>query len=173
MLNDLDQWVANQWEHFDTKYKYKYAHDRFEAQRKTNLKIGFIIRYADDFKILTNSYRNANKWFHAVEQYLKHRLKLDISPDKSKIVNLRKNKSQFLGFTIGSFPKKKKHLASSKLNKKKMDNIKRNARQLIRKLSKEPNTKNAMRYNSFVWGYTIILKLDLIFIWTLRELDMI
>ncbi|NRG43204.1 group II intron reverse transcriptase/maturase [Bacillus sp. CRN 9] len=152
VLNDLDQWVANQWEQFDTKFKYKYASDRYVAQKKTKLKIGFIIRYADDFKILTNSYNNANKWFHAVKQYLKHRLKLDISPDKSKIINLKKNKSQFLGFTIGSFPKKKKHLASSKMNKKKMDNIKKSAVQLILKLSNEPNTKNAMRYNSFVLG---------------------
>ncbi|OOL64880.1 maturase, partial [Enterococcus faecium] len=45
-------------------------------------------------------YPSALKWFHAVKLYLKDRLKLDISNEKSKIVNLRKRKSEFLGFTI-------------------------------------------------------------------------
>lgn len=152
VLHDLDTWVANQWEEFNTKHPYKGASDRFAAQKKTKLKIGYMIRYADDFKILTNSYNSAKKWFHAVEQYLKQRLKLDISKDKSKIINLKRNKSEFLGFSIGTFPKKNKRLASTKLNKTKADSIKKNARELIRTLSKEPNARNAMRYNSFVLG---------------------
>lgn len=38
---------------------------------------------------------------------LKSRLKLDISPGKSKVVNLRKNSSDFLGFKIKVLPKGK------------------------------------------------------------------
>lgn len=152
VLHDLDTWVASQWEEFDTDYPYKWTSDRYDAQKKTKLKICYMIRYADDFKILTNSYNSAKRWFHAVEQYLKQRLKLDISKDKSKIINLKRNKSEFLGFSIGTFPKKNKSLASTKLNKKKADSIKKNARELIRTLSKEPNARNAMRFNSFVLG---------------------
>lgn len=152
VLHDLDIWVANQWEEFKTNHPYKTNSDKFEALRRRNLKVGYMIRYADDFKILTNSYQSAKKWFYAVEQYLKQRLKLDISKDKSKIINLKKDKSEFLGFSIGTFPKRNKRLASTKLTRKKTDNIKKNIRNLIVKISKEPNARNAMRFNSFVLG---------------------
>ncbi|WP_258763995.1 reverse transcriptase domain-containing protein, partial [Enterococcus faecium] len=100
VLNDLDHWVSKQWHTFETKYPYTKGYNKFRALRDTNLKQGYIVRYADDFKIMTNDYPSALKWFHAVKLYLKDRLKLDISNEKSKIVNLRKRKSEFLGFTI-------------------------------------------------------------------------
>ena len=93
-------WVSKQWHTFETKYPYTKGYNKFRALRDTNLKQGYIVRYADDFKIMTNDYPSALKWFHAVKLYLKDRLKLDISNEKSKIVNLRKRKSEFLGFTI-------------------------------------------------------------------------
>lgn len=59
-----------------------------------------VIRYADDFKIVCRSYTDAGKWFHAVRAWLKERLELEISPEKSRIVNLRKNYSEFLGLKV-------------------------------------------------------------------------
>lgn len=67
------------------------------AKKRTNLKEGYLVRYADDFKILCKDGKTAEKWYHAVRLYLKDRLKLDISPEKSQIVNLRKRESEFLG----------------------------------------------------------------------------
>ena len=55
---------------------------RTYAKKYTNLKDGFLIRYADDFKIFTSSYPNAVKLFHATKDWLKERLGLDISPEK-------------------------------------------------------------------------------------------
>ena len=54
-----------------------------------------MVRYADDFKIMCRSYTDAQKYYHATIDFLKSRLKLDISPEKSKVVNLRKNSSDF------------------------------------------------------------------------------
>ena len=51
--------------------------------------------------------------------YLKERLKLDISPDKSQIVNLRKRESEFLGFTIKANIKGKKRVAHTGIKHKK------------------------------------------------------
>ena len=45
------------------------------------------------------------KWYHAVRQYLKIRLKLDISPEKSKVVNLRNGSLEFLGIDIKAIRK--------------------------------------------------------------------
>ena len=54
----------------------------------------YLVRYADDFKIFTNSYDNARKIKIAVEKWLKERLGLEISEEK-KITNLRKNGTDF------------------------------------------------------------------------------
>ena len=56
----------------------------------------YIVRYADDFKIFCKTRSEADKVFIAVKQWLKERLMLDISPEKSKVVNLKKNYSDFL-----------------------------------------------------------------------------
>ena len=55
----------------------------------------YIIRYADDFKIFCRNRNDADKAFHDVRLWLKDRLKLDISEEKSKVVNLKKRYSDF------------------------------------------------------------------------------
>lgn len=108
-LNEFDWWITNQWEdrllkelsltikkggHVD-----KYPH--YSKMRKTTaLKEMYIVRYADDFKIFTATKSNAQKIFKACEMWLQERLKLPISKEKSKITNLRKESSEFLGFEI-------------------------------------------------------------------------
>jgi RNA-directed DNA polymerase len=48
VLNDLDQWVAGQWELFETNYKYSSNDKKARELKKTSLKEGYIVRYADD-----------------------------------------------------------------------------------------------------------------------------
>ncbi|WP_257352403.1 reverse transcriptase domain-containing protein, partial [Pseudalkalibacillus decolorationis] len=84
VLNDLDQWVAGQWEFFPLIKHYKTKEGERYAKKRTNLKEGYLVRYADDFKILCRDGKTAQKWYHAVRLYLKERLKLDISPEKSQ-----------------------------------------------------------------------------------------
>lgn len=152
VLNDLDQWVAGQWEQFDTKSKYNQSYNRFRTMKKTKLKEGFIVRYADDFKIMCKDWETANKWYHAVRLYLKDRLKLDIAPEKSKILNLRKKKSQFLGFTIWAKKSKKKWVAHTGIIDKKKQEIKEKYKEYIKKIKQSPTRQNIMKFNSFVLG---------------------
>lgn len=152
VLNDLDQWVAGQWETFRTRHQYSNNEKKNRALKETNLKEGYIVRYADDFKILCRDWKTAQKWYHAVRLYLKDRLKLDISPEKSQIVNLRKRKSEFLGFTIWATRKGKKHVAHTGIRDKKKQQIKKQAKELIKNIQKSPTAQNALRYNSFVLG---------------------
>lgn len=153
VLNDLDKWVAGQWENIPTGYKNK--SDKYKLLKMTSkLKEGYIIRYADDFKILCRDWKTAQKWYHAVRLYLKDRLKLDISPEKSKVINLRKNESEFLGFTIKAEVKGKdgKRVAYTRLSADKKKHYKEEGRKRIKQIQKSPNTKNALLYNSWVLG---------------------
>lgn len=63
VLNDLDQWIASQWHYFETSYPYTNNANQKRAMKGTKLKQGFIVRYADDFKIMAKDFRTAQKWF--------------------------------------------------------------------------------------------------------------
>lgn len=57
-------------------------------------------------KILCRTRLQAIKMYYAVEDFLQTRLHLQISEEKSKVVNLKKNSSEFLGFRIKAHHKK-------------------------------------------------------------------
>lgn len=95
VLNELDWWVSNQWETKPTRVPYKLKRNKTDALKKTRLKPMYLVRYADDFKIFTNSYDNARKIKIAVEKWLKERLGLEISEEKVK--------SQTYGKTVQIF----------------------------------------------------------------------
>ncbi|QUW23616.1 group II intron reverse transcriptase/maturase [Sporosarcina sp. Marseille-Q4063] len=152
VLNELDQWLANQWELFPLHKSLKTREGQLLAKKRTELKEGYIVRYADDFKILCRDWKTAEKWYHAVKLYLKERLKLDISPEKSKIINLRKQESAFLGFTIRANRKGKKRVAHTFVKAEKIQKIKADAKKRIEILRTSPTAQNALRFNSFVLG---------------------
>jgi RNA-directed DNA polymerase len=152
VLNDLDQWVADQWEFFPLSKPYQSKVGERYAKKRSKLKEGYLVRYADDFKILCKDGKTAEKWYHAVRLYLKDRLKLDISPEKSQIVNLRKRQSEFLGFTIRANKKGKKRVAHTGIKADKRRKIKKKAQELIRRIKASPTAQNAQLFNSFVLG---------------------
>jgi RNA-directed DNA polymerase len=152
VLNELDQWVANQWEFFPLHKTFKTREGELLAKKRTQLKEGYLVRYADDFKILCRDWRTAEKWFFAVKQFLKERLKLDISPEKSKIINLRKHESSFLGFTIRANRKGNKRVAHTFVKAEKIQKIKAEAKRRIQTLRSAPTAQNALLFNSFVLG---------------------
>ncbi len=153
VLNDLDQWVANQWETFETKRTYAGNDVKItNLKRASNLKEGYIVRYADDFRIMARNSKTAYKWFHAVRGYLKDRLKLDISPEKSKVVNLRKKSSEFLGFKIKAVPKRKKYVAKTNVSNSNRKQIIERLKSLIKNLQKHPTPENVRKFNATVLG---------------------
>lgn len=153
VLNDLDQWVADQWESFETRYKYSVNHSKYtNLRRNSKLKEGFLVRYADDFRIMTNSYESAVKWFHAVVDFLNKRLKLEISPNKSKIINLRKKSSSFLGYIFKAVRKGNKRVFYSHIDDDKQKQIIAKLKDRIHNIHKHPTAGNANLYNSVVLG---------------------
>ena len=153
VLNELDWWISNQWENMKTKFKYKERKIKVRMIKKTTtLKEMYIVRYADDFKIFTNSHKNAIKIYHAVKGYLKNQLHLDISNEKSQITNLRKRTSDFLGFSIKVVRKRKKYVANTHVMDNKMKTILQKARKLIHEIQKSPTAKTATSYNVYILG---------------------
>lgn len=116
-LNEFDWWIAKQWEIFKPKQwnpeiiengpsthsKVRYA----ITQEGAKLKPMFLVRYADDIIIFTNNEENAKKIKIACVDWFEKRLSLELSPEKCKIVNLKKNSVEFLGFTIKAIKKGK------------------------------------------------------------------
>ena len=111
VLNELDWWIASQWDemvrHMKHPCKVTYYPNGVEkkcnsytALKKSNLKEMRIVRYADDFKIFCRTKEDAEKTYYAVKDWLWKRLKLEVSDEKSKVTNLRKRDSEFLGFRI-------------------------------------------------------------------------
>lgn len=103
VLNELDWWIASQWEIMPTKKNREYRKtdkkgnvviDRSQKwsmlREKSKLKEIYIVRYADDFKIFCRDYGTAKKTYTAVVNWLKERLSLEISTEKSGITNLEK-----------------------------------------------------------------------------------
>lgn len=152
VLNNLDWWISNQWETFQTNHHYANPDSRYAGQRNTKLKEMFIVRYADDFKIFTKNYEWAQRIYYGVVNYLAKQLKLDVSQEKSKITNLRKRSSEFLGFEIKAMPKRNKYVAITHVSKKKQKIIKQEIKELIKKIQKNPTRLNVWRYNSYILG---------------------
>lgn len=164
-LNEFDWWIAKQWEERDLKeISKKYAPNgtrnrgcEFRKLRKsTTLKEMYIVRYADDFKIFTNSRNSAERIFKATKMWLKERLKLPISEEKSKVTNLKKEKSDFLGFSIEVKPKNGSYIAYTHISDKSLKSIKNKLKEQIKVIQRQPNSNKSMeaisRYNSMVIG---------------------
>lgn len=164
----MDWWIASQWEEIPTKSKSARVLDRrdkgkgidkgnkYKELRKSTLKEIYIVRYADDFKIFCRKRKDADKIFHAVTQWLKQRLSLDISEEKSKIVNLRKQKSEFLGFEMKLVRKADKYVVQSHMSKKAMNKVESNLKEQIKRIQHPANDREQAKeigiYNSMVVG---------------------
>lgn len=64
---------------------------------KHQLKAKYYIRYVDDFVILHSSKKQLEEWKEKIDNFLKEKLKLELHPDKSKIISLNRG-IDFIGF---------------------------------------------------------------------------
>lgn len=151
VLNELDWWISSQWETFKTDYPYKGLH-KYRFQRKSNLKEMWLVRYADDFKIFCRDYKSAQKIYNSVRLWLKERLNLDVSNDKSKITNLRKNYTEFLGFKLKVNLKKHRYVCNSRMTTKAKEKTIIKIKNQIKVIQKHRNDKEVSKLNSIILG---------------------
>ena len=172
VLNELDWWIVSQWEEMPTQRNYVhriYANgtpDKSSTIRTlrnyTNLKECYVVRYADDFKIFCKKRSDAIKLFEATKQWLLDRLGLEISPEKSKIVNLKRHYSEFLGFKLKVRTKGKKpdgqprYVVEAHIKDKALQKIRKKSKEIIGQIRQtyDPGMEYRLiqKYNSYVMG---------------------
>lgn len=170
VLNELDWWIASQWENMPTRHPYVERNpdgklnrgNKYTALKKTNLKEVYIVRYADDFKIFCRKRSDADKIFAATKKWLKKRLDLDISSEKSKVVNLKKNYSDFLGFQLKlerrgyATTGKPKYVVKSHVSQKATAKIIEKAKYYISTMQHQPTGQGryaaTLKWAAFVMG---------------------
>lgn len=165
VLNELDWWVSSQWENMPTHYPYKRRANKagteikshtYRALRQSRLKEMHIVRYADDFKIFCRSHADAVRAFEATRLWLKDRLELDISPEKSAVVNLKQRYSDFLGFKLKVCKKGAKWVVRSHVSDKATKQAHEKLSACVKAMKNPPNEreqyKAILSYNSVVVG---------------------
>lgn len=153
VLNEFDWWISSQWETIKTAHQYKADCDKNRQLKKhTKLKEVYFCRYADDIRLFCNDRKTAVKVYYAAEKWLKERLNLEISSEKSKIVNLKKNYSEFLGIKFKLWKKKNNYVIKSHLTEKSMEKCKSKLTDKIKDMQRSTNPQTVMMYNAAVMG---------------------
>ena len=165
VLNELDHWVESQWQANPVTRKYRVSinrngseclHHGYRAMRNTELKEMFIVRYADDFRVFCRTKTDAERAKHAVTQWLSDRLKLEVSPEKTKVVNVKRRYSDFLGFKIKVIKKAgkevvKSHISDKQLSRKRQ-NLLEQAKRIARPRPGKTEFDEVNLYNFMVMG---------------------
>lgn len=152
VLNELDQWIASQWENNPVTKNYKTQINSkglpnnghgYRAMRKTKLKEMYLVRYADDFRIFCRTKTQAEKIKIAVTKWIEERLKLEISKDKTRVVNVKRQYSNFLGFKIKVHSKRKNQVVKSRVSDKNLKQISSKLKKQAKRIArpKPPNNE--------------------------------
>lgn len=165
VLNELDHWIESQWQEHPVVRKYAIMSNHngsenkgagYHAMKKTGLKEMFIVRYADDFRIFCRTKRAAERTKIAVTQWLRCRLRLEVSGEKTRIVNVKRRYSEFLGFKIKVHAKAKKQVVTSHINNKRLQaeqkKLIEQAKQIVYPRHGKTELDEIRNYNSMVMG---------------------
>lgn len=165
VLNELDHWVESQWRENPVTEKYAVTLNKngsqnkssgYNAMKRTGLKEMYIVRYADDFRILCRTKIQAEKTRIAVTQWLYERLRLEVSPEKTRVVNVKRRYSEFLGFKIKVTPKGNKYVVKSHVSDKQLKKSQKEMTEQVKHIAKLKDTRNEYAeiqlYNSKVLG---------------------
>lgn len=165
VLNELDWWIESQWQDNPVIDNYKPQYNQqgilnkghgYSGMRRTRLKEMYIVRYADDFRIFCRNRDGALRTMAAVTQWLEERLRLEVSPEKTRVVNLKKRYSEFLGIKMTLRHKKSKLVVHSRVGDKAVKRIKMEAKQKIKEIARPAKgmteAQAIINYNAFVMG---------------------
>ncbi|MFA5174461.1 MAG: reverse transcriptase domain-containing protein [Candidatus Pacearchaeota archaeon] len=122
---------------------------------KPKLKAKYYIRYVDDFVILHKSKEQLEIWKKEIDEFLKEKLKIELHPDKSRIIGLSRG-IDFVGFrNFYYFRLLRKRNIKNFINK--IDEFKRN------EISKEKLIESFQGWNAYAkWANSFKLRRDII-----------
>ena len=142
----------------ETTHKYVQDSAKRRALKKTRLVPGFLVRYADDFVIITDSRIHAEFWKITLKEFLETEMKLTLSKEKTLITDVRKKHAIFLGYEFKVVKGKGEHgyitrtQPDRKRLKQKVDSITRDIKKIPRETSREKLIDEINRINSRIRG---------------------
>lgn len=104
-LNDFDWYVGRKYMEPHRQCKHKCNDTRRLKWSGVTPKYNF--RYADDWVILTSTQQEAFRLKRELTKYFKHKLKLELSQEKTFVTDIRKDGIHFLGFIVKAEKKRK------------------------------------------------------------------
>lgn len=128
-------------------------------------------RYADDWIILTTRQREAERLKKHLTKYFRHRLKLELSDEKTKITDMRRDGAEFLGFVIRAARPRGASKDSENLVGKPYPNMKRLSAKItkvcseIHAMKRMDNTSDRVaqiqRINAMIMGIAEYIKISI------------
>ena len=111
---------------------------------------------AYEFRIFFRTNTAAERTKIAITQWLKERLKLEVSQEKTRVVNVKRRYSEFLGFKIKVHSKGSKMIVKSYICDKQLQNNKNTLVAQIKRIARPQPEKGLLReirqYNKIVVG---------------------
>jgi RNA-directed DNA polymerase len=147
-LHSLDMWIAKQWEHKKTNHKFSRQDGKIRYLKKTTLKPAYLVRYADDWVLITDSKENAEKWKYKIQKYLRNNLCLELSEKKTLITKITKKPINFLGYQL-KFIKgsaRKGYICKSRPNLKRLEAKAKDLKRAIWLIRKSKTQEDAVNY---------------------------
>ena len=157
-LDIMDEWVTKQWELKHTEHAYNQDSAKRRALKKTNLVPGFLVRYADDFVIITDSREHAEFWKASLQTFLETGMKLTLSKEKTLITDVRKKHACFLGYEFRVVKGKGEHGYVTRTRPdrerlcRKVDALTDSIKKIPRETSREELIDEINRINSQIRG---------------------
>lgn len=158
-LDIMDEWITKQWECKKTRTTYSTSGVKFHALRKKSSLIpGYLVRYADDFVIVTDTRTHAEDWKTRLQAFLQNKMKLTLSQEKTLITDIRKNYIKFLGYEFKMVPGKSRQgyisrtIPDRRRLKGKAEKIAEDIKRIPRNYSREQIIGAINRINSQVRG---------------------
>ena len=157
-LDIMDEWVTKQWELKHTEHAYNQDSAKRRALKKTNLVPGFLVRYADDFVIITDSREHAEFWKASLQAFLETGMKLTLSKEKTLITDVRKKHACFLGYEFRAVKGKGEHGYVTRTRPdrerlcRKVDALTDSIKKIPRETSREKLIDEINRINSQIRG---------------------
>ena len=157
-LDIMDEWITAQWENKRTHHAYSRSDVKINALRKTELTPGYLVRYADDFVIITDSRAHAMEWKARLQAFLQRKMKLTLSTEKTLITDVRKKYIKFLGYEFKNVRGKARKgyivrtIPDRKRLKRKVDEIVESIKKIPQNYSREKMIDAINRINSKIRG---------------------
>jgi group II intron reverse transcriptase/maturase len=159
-LHRFDVWLRDQGDCWHDKSVTKFhSHPKRGNLKKTNLKLGIHVRYADDILVLCKDYQDAVRFRYSIVNYLTRNMKLEINEEKTKVYDLIREKMKYLGYDFYVFKRPTKrvqqqnvYMVANVLPRAKEDEIVNKCGELLRAIKKSPGYATIHDWNVYVVG---------------------